>query len=90
MKIQGRETHVLIFFKTVFGPLFPKCRTGIGKLILETLLIAMFEKLCGMTDKSHIQLDQFLKYEITEHLQSLEKCQSLKYFSAINDNISPS
>ena len=33
----------------------------------------MFEKLCGVTDESQIQLDQFLKDEITEHLQSLEK-----------------
>ena len=33
----------------------------------------MFEKLCGVTDESQIQLDQFLKDEITEYLQSREK-----------------
>ena len=33
----------------------------------------MFDKLCGVTDESQIQLDQFIKDEITEHLQSLEK-----------------
>ena len=33
----------------------------------------MFEKLFGVADESQIQLDQFLKDEITEHLQSLEK-----------------
>ena len=32
----------------------------------------MFEKLCGVNDESQIQLDQFLKDDITEHLQSLE------------------
>ena len=35
--------------------------------------IFMFEKICGVTDESHIQLDQFLKDEIIEHLQSLDK-----------------
>ena len=33
----------------------------------------MFEKHCGVTDESQIQLDQFFKDDITEHLQSLEK-----------------
>ena len=33
----------------------------------------MFEKVCGVKDESQIQLDQFLKDDITEHLQSLEK-----------------
>ena len=33
----------------------------------------MFEKLCVVTDESHIQLDQFIKDKITDHLQSLEK-----------------
>ena len=33
----------------------------------------MFAKLCGVTDESQIQLDQFLKDEITEDLQSLVK-----------------
>ncbi|XP_076065128.1 protein FAM200A-like [Oratosquilla oratoria] len=33
----------------------------------------MFEKLCGLMEESQVQLDQFLKDEITEHLQSLEK-----------------
>ena len=33
----------------------------------------MFEKLCGVMDKSQIQLDQFIRDEITKHLQSLEK-----------------
>ena len=33
----------------------------------------MFEKLCGVTVESQIQLDEFLKDEITKHLQSLEK-----------------
>ena len=33
----------------------------------------MFKKLCGVTDESPIQLDQVLKDEITEHLQSLKK-----------------
>lgn len=35
--------------------------------------IAMFEKLRGVMDKSQIQLDQFLKDEITKHIQSLGK-----------------
>ncbi|XP_076055191.1 zinc finger BED domain-containing protein 5-like [Oratosquilla oratoria] len=33
----------------------------------------MFEKLCGVMDESQLQLDQSLKDDITEHLQSLEK-----------------
>ena len=52
LKIQGRETHVLTI---VFG------RLNLGN-------IAMFEKLCGVTDESQIQLDQLLKDEIIEHL----------------------
>ena len=35
--------------------------------------IAKFEQLYEVTDESQIQLNQFLKVEITEHLQSLDK-----------------
>ena len=69
LRIQGRGTHVLIFQDSL--------RAFVSKLLnwrRKTKLgnIAMFEKLCGVTDESQIQLDQFLKDEITEHLQSLE------------------
>ena len=43
----------------------------------------MFEKLCGVTDESQIQLDQFLKDEITEHLQSVEK-EVQRYFTELS------
>ena len=67
LRIQGRGTHVLSFQDSLRA-FFPNWRrkTKLGN-------IAMFEKLCGVTVESQIQLDQFLKDEITEHLQSLEK-----------------
>ncbi|XP_064100780.1 protein FAM200A-like [Macrobrachium nipponense] len=46
--------------------------------------IAMFEKLCGVMDESQVQLDQFLKDEITEHLQSLEK-EFEQYFPELSE-----
>ena len=57
------------FLKIVFGPYFPNCRTGVGKL-------------CGVTDQSQTQLVQFLKDEITEHLQSLEN-EVERYFPGL-------
>ena len=70
MKIQGRETHVL-FFQDSLRAFVSKLQNWRWKTNLGS--IAMFEKLCGVTDESQIQLDQFLKDEITEHLQSLVK-----------------
>ena len=64
------------FFKIVFGPLFPNCRIGVGRPILETSLC--LKKLCGVMDES-----QFLKGEITEHLQSLEK-EVERYFRKLS------
>ncbi|XP_068229403.1 protein FAM200A-like [Palaemon carinicauda] len=70
LKLQGRETHVLLFQDSLQA-FVSKLQNWRRKTNLGN--IAMFEKLCGVMDESHIQLDQFLKDEIIEHLQSLEK-----------------
>ncbi|XP_076320060.1 protein FAM200A-like [Tachypleus tridentatus] len=70
LKLQGRVTHVLLFQDSLWA-FVSKLQNWRQKTNLGN--IAMFEKLCGVMDESQIQLDQFLKDEITEHLQSLEK-----------------
>ncbi|XP_042224418.1 protein ZBED8-like, partial [Homarus americanus] len=70
LKLQGRETHVLLFQDNL--------RAFISKQqnwrqIVNFGNIAMFEKLCGVMDESEGELDQFLKDEIAGHLKSLEK-----------------
>ncbi|XP_068234222.1 zinc finger BED domain-containing protein 5-like [Palaemon carinicauda] len=80
LKLQGRETHVLLFQDSLRAFVSKlqnwRWKTNLGN-------IAMFEKLCGVMDESHIQLDQFLKDEITEHLQSLEK-EVKRYFPELS------
>ncbi|XP_076058591.1 protein FAM200A-like [Oratosquilla oratoria] len=78
LKLQGRETHVLLFQDSL--------RAFVSKLQIwgqKTNIgnITMFEKLCGVMDESQIQLDQFLKDEITEYLQSLERKSSVTSLS---------
>ncbi|XP_068246552.1 zinc finger BED domain-containing protein 5-like [Palaemon carinicauda] len=79
LKLQGRETHVL--FQDSLRAFVSKLQNLHRKTNLGN--IAMFEKLCGVMDGSHIQLDQFLKDEITEHLQSLEK-EVKRYFPELS------
>ena len=80
MKIQGRETHVL-FFQDSLRAFVSKRQYWRRKSHIGNL--DMFEKLCGVTDESQIQLDKFLKDEITEHLKSLEK-EVEYYFSELS------
>ncbi|XP_068227879.1 zinc finger BED domain-containing protein 5-like [Palaemon carinicauda] len=80
LKLQGRETHVLLFQDSLRA-FVSKLQNWRRKTNLGN--IAMFEKLCGVMDESHIQLDQFLKDEITEHLQSLEK-EVERYFPELS------
>ena len=77
LTIQGRETHVF-FFQYSLWAFLSKLQIWQRKTNLGN--IAMFEKLCGVTDSSQIQLDQFLKDQITEHLQSLEN----KFFPGLS------
>lgn len=54
----------------VSGSLFLNCRSGVGKPIMQT-------SLCSsnfvVKDESQVLQEKFLKDEITENLQSLEK-----------------
>ncbi|XP_076031971.1 zinc finger BED domain-containing protein 5-like [Oratosquilla oratoria] len=79
LEIQGRETHVL--FQDSLRAFVCKLQNWRRKTNLGN--ITLFEKLCGVMDESHIQLDQFLKDEITEHLQSLEK-EVERYFPELS------
>ncbi|XP_076339961.1 zinc finger BED domain-containing protein 5-like [Tachypleus tridentatus] len=80
LKPQGRETHVSLFQDSLRA-FVSKVQNWRRKTNLGN--IAMFEKLCRVTDESQIQLDQFLKDEITEHLQSLEK-EVERYFPELS------
>ena len=80
MKLQGRETHVLLFQDSLRA-FVSKLQNWRRKTNLGN--IAMFEKLCGVMDESPNQLDQFLKDEIIEHLQSLEK-EVERYFPELS------
>ena len=80
MKLQGRETHVLLFQDSLLA-FVSKLQNWRRKTNLGN--IAMFEKLCGVMDESPNQLDQFLKDEIIEHLQSLEK-EVERYFPELS------
>ncbi|XP_068203661.1 zinc finger BED domain-containing protein 5-like [Palaemon carinicauda] len=80
LKFQGRETHVLLFQDSLRA-FVSKLQNWRRKTNLGN--IAMFEKLCGVMDESHIQRDQFFKDEITEHLQSLEK-EAKRYFPELS------
>ncbi|XP_076065336.1 zinc finger BED domain-containing protein 5-like [Oratosquilla oratoria] len=70
LKLQGSETHALLFQDSLRAFVSKlqnwRRKTNLGNII-------MFEKLCGMMDESQLQLDQFLKDEITGHFQSLKK-----------------
>ncbi|XP_068227883.1 protein FAM200C-like [Palaemon carinicauda] len=83
LKLQGRETHVLLFQDSLRA-FVSKLQNWRRKTDLGN--IAMFEKLCGVMDESHIQLDQFLKDEITEHLQSPEK-EVKRYFPELSQEL---
>uniref|UniRef100_UPI00358FBA27 zinc finger BED domain-containing protein 5-like n=1 Tax=Myxine glutinosa TaxID=7769 RepID=UPI00358FBA27 len=76
LKFQGRETHVLIF-QDDLRAFISKLQNWRRKVNLGN--IAMFEKLCGVRDESEGELHQFLKDEITGHLESLEK-EFQRYF----------
>ncbi|XP_076039422.1 zinc finger BED domain-containing protein 5-like [Oratosquilla oratoria] len=79
LKLQGRETYILFQDSLrAFVSKFQKWHwnTNLGYL-------SMFEKLYGTMGESQVQLDQFLKDEITEHLQSLEK-EVERYFPELS------
>ena len=81
LKLQGRETHILLFQDNLRAFVSKlenwRRKTNLGN-------IAMFEKLCAVMDESQIQLDEFLKDEITEHLQCLEK-EFQRYFPELTE-----
>uniref|UniRef100_UPI00358E95EF SCAN domain-containing protein 3-like n=1 Tax=Myxine glutinosa TaxID=7769 RepID=UPI00358E95EF len=79
LKFQGRETHVLLFQDNLRA-FISKLQNWRRKVNLGN--IAMFEKLCGVMDESEGELDQFLKDEITGHLESREK-EFQRYFPDI-------
>uniref|UniRef100_UPI00358EFF27 zinc finger BED domain-containing protein 5-like n=1 Tax=Myxine glutinosa TaxID=7769 RepID=UPI00358EFF27 len=76
LTFQGRETHVLLFQDNLRA-FISKLQNWRRKVNLGN--IAMFEKLCGVMDESEGELDQFLKDEITGHLESLKK-EFQRYF----------
>lgn len=81
LKLQGRETHVLLFQDNLRA-FISKLQNWRRKVNLGN--IAMFEKLCGVMDESEGELDQFLKDEITGHLESLEE-EFQQYFPELTE-----
>ncbi|XP_076052869.1 protein FAM200A-like [Oratosquilla oratoria] len=83
LKLHGRERHILLFQDSLWAFVSKlenwRRKTNLGN-------IAMFEKLCAVMDESRIQLDQFLKEEMTKHLQSPEK-EFEQYFSELTEEI---
>lgn len=72
MKIYFRERkRILSSFKTIFRHFYSSFKTDDKKTNIENTL--MFEKLCGVVEESEDEINNNVKEEVTEHLESFGK-----------------
>lgn len=81
LKLHGRVTYIFLF-QDCLQACVSKLENWRRKTSLGNFL--MFEKPCAVMDESQIQMDQFLKDEITEHLQSLGR-EFERYFPELTE-----